>query len=195
MKGPYMTDRFEPAPPLPPELPAPEDDGAADHLPGMTLPRLRLASTGGSEEDVAGLASGGLVLFVFPGMGPPSEADPPGWRDTSGAYGCTQESCGFRDRHDAFSDLGFRVAGLSAQAPERQLEAARRLHLPYPLLADPDRAIGGHLNLPTFSVDGSVYYKRLTLVARAGRIVRVFYPVFPPDEHPADVLAWIVRNP
>lgn len=189
-----MTDRFEPAPPLPPDLPAPEDDGAADHLLETMLPRLRLTSTSRNEVDLADLASGGLVLFVFPGMGPPSEADPPGWRETPGAYGCTQESCGFRDRHDAFGDLGFRVAGLSAQAPGRQLEAARRLHLPYPLLADPDRAIGRHLNLPTFSVDGSVYYQRLTLVARAGRIVRVFYPVFPPDEHPDDVLAWIARN-
>ena len=26
-------------------------------------------------------------------------------------------------------------------------------------------------------------YKRLTLVARAGKIVKVFYPVFPPDRN------------
>ena len=34
-------------------------------------------------------------------------------------------------------------------------------------------------------------YKRLTLVAEAGRIVKVFYPVFPPDRDAAEVLAWL----
>ena len=38
-------------------------------------------------------------------------------------------------------------------------------------------------------------YKRLTLIAREGRIERVFYPVFPPDRNAADVLAWIRDNP
>jgi len=32
---------------------------------------------------------------------------------------------------------------------------------------------------------------RLTLVARGGRIERVFYPVFPPDRNAADVVAWL----
>jgi hypothetical protein len=32
---------------LPPDLPIPEDDGAADHLPGRTAPRLTLPSTSG----------------------------------------------------------------------------------------------------------------------------------------------------
>ena len=35
-------------------------------------------------------------------------------------------------------------------------------------------------------------YKRLTLVAEAGRIVKVFYPVFPPDRNAAEVLGWLV---
>ena len=34
-------------------------------------------------------------------------------------------------------------------------------------------------------------YRRLTLVAEAGRIVKVFYPVFPPDRDAAEVLAWL----
>jgi peroxiredoxin len=38
-------------------------------------------------------------------------------------------------------------------------------------------------------------YKRLTLIARAGRVERVFYPVFPPDRNAADVTAWISLNP
>ena len=28
-----------------------------------------------------------------------------------------------------------------------------------------------------------------------GRIEKVFYPVFPPDAHASEVLAWLVRTP
>jgi peroxiredoxin len=31
----------------------------------------------------------------------------------------------------------------------------------------------------------------MALIARDGRIVRVFYPVFPPDRNAEDVLAWL----
>jgi peroxiredoxin len=34
-------------------------------------------------------------------------------------------------------------------------------------------------------------YRRLTLVAREGRVVKVFYPVFPPDRNASEVLAWL----
>ena len=33
--------------------------------------------------------------------------------------------------------------------------------------------------------------KRLTIVASAGRIEHVFYPVFPPDKHAEEVIAWL----
>jgi peroxiredoxin len=34
-------------------------------------------------------------------------------------------------------------------------------------------------------------YKRVTLIIRDGEIVKVFYPVFPPDRNAAEVLAWL----
>jgi peroxiredoxin len=34
-------------------------------------------------------------------------------------------------------------------------------------------------------------YRRLTLVARDGRIEKVFYPVFPPERNAGDVLEWL----
>lgn len=33
--------------------------------------------------------------------------------------------------------------------------------------------------------------KRLTLIIAHGRVIKVFYPVFPPDQHAAEVLAWL----
>ena len=63
--------------------------------------------------------------------------------------------------------------------------------MPFPVIADPELRLGAALRLPTFDVEGSTLYKRVTLVARAGVIVKVFYPVFPPDENATDVAAWL----
>jgi peroxiredoxin len=189
------TSSMAPKPsPLPRDLPVPVDDGAAAHLPGQSIPELDLRSTDGHEVHLAELAAGAFVLYVFPKIGPPSEADPPGWQDTPGAYGCTRQSCAFRDRYREFSELGYSVVGLSAQASDEQEEASQRLHLAFPLLADPKRQLGEALSLPTFDIAGMTLYKRLTLVARARRIVKVFYPVFPPDENAEEVLEWISSN-
>lgn len=186
-----MTSSNYQPPPLPEGLPVPIDDGAAAHLPGRPIPGLTLASTEGHDVNLAALAAGQLVLYVFPKMGRPDEADPPGWNETPGARGCTQQSCAFRDLNDQFQEIGYDVAGVSAQAHTEQQEAAQRLDLSFPLLADPTRLLSESLKLPTLEVAGLKLYRRLTLVARAGRIVKVFYPVFPPDENAAEVLRWI----
>ena len=55
--------------------------------------------------------------------------------------------------------------------------------------------LAGRLGLPTFPAGGVVRYKRLTLVLSSGRISRVFYPVFPPDTHAGEVLAWLREHP
>jgi len=34
----------------------------------------------------------------------------------------------------------------------------------------------------------------VTLIARKGRIDKVFYPVFPPDRNAADVVAWLAGS-
>lgn len=189
-------DRFTTpqARPLPPHLPAPVDDGAADHLVGCAVPPLELPSTVGGSIDLAARAADGLVLYAFPKMGPPDEPDPAGWADIPGAYGCTQQSCAFRDLIAEFAALGHAVVGVSAQSPESQREAHERLHLRFPLVADPERRLGAELGLPTFTVAGMTLYRRLTLVAAAGRVVKVFYPVFPPDEHPDEVLRWLRQH-
>jgi peroxiredoxin len=47
------------------------------------------------------------------------------------------------------------------------------------------------MGLPTFETSGLQLYKRLTFIAERGGIVKVFYPVFPPDRNAGDVLAWL----
>jgi peroxiredoxin len=175
---------------LPNELPVPEDDGAADHLAGLAVPALRLESTQG-ELDLAQEAEGLLVLYVYPRTGRPGIEPPAEWDETPGARGCTPQSCGYRDHGDELRGLGARVVGLSAQPIEDQREAAERLALPHTVAADPELHLADALQLPTFEFEGRRLFKRLSLVAEGGRIVKVFYPVFPPDENAAAVVAWL----
>jgi peroxiredoxin len=177
---------------LPDDLPVPEDDGACDHLPGRSLPSLRLRATTGGAIDLAGLGAGGTaVLFIYPRTGRPGEQLPTGWDLIPGARGCTPQSCAYRDLHAEFAELGVEVVGLSAQAPEDQAEFAERVHLQFPVLSDTSLQLATALELPTFSVDDMTLYKRATLVIRDGEIVKAFYPIFPPDRNAADLLTWL----
>jgi peroxiredoxin len=175
---------------LPPDLPVPEDDGAADHLPGLRIPDLILDSSQGPV-NLAELARERLVLYVYPRSGRPGVPLIDGWDSIPGARGCTPQSCGFRDRADELAALGARVAGLSAQSLDDQLEFAERNCMPFPVIADPERRLGAALNLPTFETGGLTLYRRLALVADEGLITKVFYPVFPPDRNAEEVLAWL----
>jgi peroxiredoxin len=180
---------------LPPDLPVPEDDGAADHLPGAELPDLSLPSTAGTDVNLReAAAEGTLVLYVYPRTGKPGEPLPPGWDDIPGARGCTPQACSFRDSHGELERLGARVYGLSAQSLADQHEFGARVDLPYALISDPELELAAALRLPTFEVEGLRLYKRITLIARRGRIEHVFYPVFPPDRNAADVIDWISCN-
>jgi peroxiredoxin len=178
---------------LPPDLPVPLDDGAAEHLPGMPLPVFALRSTLGGEVDPAeaALQAGTLVLYVYPRTGTPGQPSPDGWDAIPGARGCTPQSCAFRDHAGELAALGAQVLGLSAQPAAEQAAFAAREHLPFALLSDPKLHLAAALRLPTFDVAGIRLYKRITLVAEGGAIAKAFYPVFPPDRNAADVLAWL----
>ncbi len=175
---------------VPDGLPAPVDDGACDHLPGMRLPSVTLGSTAGDPVDLSALA-GTTVVYCYPLTGRPGLALPQGWDEVPGARGCTPQSCAFRDHHAELQALGARVFGLSTQDTGYQREAAERLHLPFALLSDEELEFAGALNLPTFEAEGKVLIRRLTLVIEGGRIERVFYPVFPPGKNAEEVLEWL----
>ena len=175
---------------LPENLPVPEDDGAADHLPGMVLPDIALPATDGRHVRLGALV-GRSVLFAYPRTGRPGEVFFAGWDAIPGARGCTPEACGFRDHLTSFRDRGVAVYGLSTQSSAFQTEAAQRLSLTYALLSDHELALTSALRLPTFDVNGETLLKRLTLVLDNARIEHAFYPVFPPDRHAEAVLDWL----
>ncbi|MEU3525850.1 MerR family transcriptional regulator [Streptomyces sp. NPDC038707] len=180
---------------LPENLPVPEDDGAADHLPGLKAPHLELPSTTGETIRIDALGTGRTVIYLYPLTGRPEADLPHGWNSIPGARGCTTEACDFRDHHQELLAAGARrVFGLSSQETTYQREVVERLRLPFAMLSDPVLDLAAALGLPTFEVDGLTLFKRLTLVIRDGVIEHVFYPVFPPDTHAQQVLAWLRDN-
>ncbi|MBX8640405.1 MAG: peroxiredoxin [Thermoplasmata archaeon] len=205
---------------LPRNLPAPEDDGAAKHLPGMAVPEIELRSTSGRLVNVGKAAKKLSIFFFYPATVAPGIPIPGEWSEIPGARGCTIQNCAFRDAYEGFRKLRYQVFGVSGQGqgPERgleeQMEFSRRENLPYELLNDSKFELADSLRLPTFVArlkfpevvyEGKKYtfplqnrrlIKRLTIVAYAGRIEKVFYPVFPPDRNAAEVMDYLksVRN-
>jgi peroxiredoxin (alkyl hydroperoxide reductase subunit C) len=180
---------------LPDDLPRPRDDGAADHLVGIRLPPIELTATDGSMVALASLERR-TVIYAYPRTGRPGEPSlVDDWDLIPGARGCTPETCGFRDHHAELAAAGADVYGLSTQDTAYQRELAERLGLPFPILSDARLELTRALRLPTFEVAGQTLIKRLTMVVDDGSIRHVFYPVFPPDRHAAEVLAWLEANP
>ena len=181
---------------LPAGLPKPEDDGRADHLPGMKMPPIILAATDGSIVELGSLPRGRTVIYLYPLTGRPGTDLPDGWDDIPGARGCSAEACDFRDHFQQLRGLGVTaVYGLSSQSVDYQAEVVERLHLPFAMLSDPGFTLCDMLDLPTFSAPGHArLYARLTLVVLDGTVEHAFYPVFPPNAHAAQVVSWLERN-
>ncbi len=67
------------------------------------------------------LATGPVVLFFYPG---------------AMTYGCTKESCHFRDVRAEFAALGAQPVGISADPVEKQKKFSDMHSFGYPLLSD-----------------------------------------------------------
>lgn len=173
------------------ELPTPDDDGAANHLPGKRLPPVELRSTDGHRVRLDEFA-GRAVVFVYPSIGGPgAENLLDRWTAIPGARGCTPEACSFRDELAGFRAARVEVFGLSSQSGALQREHIEQLSLPYPLLSDESMRLADVIRLPTFDFEGTRYFRRLTLMIARAVIETALYPVFPPEQAAAQALQWI----
>lgn len=178
------------------KIPAPEDDGAANHLIGMTIPPVSLRATNDTAVILSEL-KGRTVVFGYPRTGEPGKiALVDDWDMIPGARGCTPQTCSFRDLFAELKAAGAKhVFGLSTQSNEYQTEMAGRLHLPFPVLSDEQLELSDALKLPTMVVADLTMIKRMAMIIDDGKITHVFYPVFPPDRNAGDVLEWLKANP
>jgi len=188
---------------IPDDLPVPVDDGAAAHLVGAELPDLSLRCTNGRDQSLREL-TGRTVLFFYPRTGTPGQPPTLGfvgetWESIPGARGCTPQSIGFGRLTPGFGELGVTVFGVSTQTTAFQREFQQRQQLGFEFLSDSELLLTHAMRLPTFdfpveSGGPNTLMRRMAWVVENKRIARVWYPVFPPGECAANVLAWLREN-
>jgi peroxiredoxin len=83
----------------PSQLPAPIDDGACAHLPGLEMPSLLPPSTAGRLIDLSKRDAARTVVYCYSMTGVPGAPLPEGWDLIPGARGCTPQGCAFRDHY------------------------------------------------------------------------------------------------
>jgi peroxiredoxin len=160
----------------------------------MTLPSIHLPSTSHTTVDPSRHKDLTLI-FCYPRTGAPDEVIPSSWNAIPGARGCTPQACSFRDEFSALQTLGVKhVYGISTQDSEYQREVKERVHLPYDLLSDEKLELVRTMRLPTMEWEGKTLVKRLTIAVKEGRVVRVWYPVFPPERSAGEVVEWLGRE-
>lgn len=89
-------------------------------------PDFQLTGTSGEVVSLSQFRGRPVVLFFYPKDFTP---------------GCTKEACRFRDAYTAFQEEGAEVIGISSDSEESHQHFAKRLHLSFPLLSDPDGAV------------------------------------------------------
>ena len=176
------------------DIQVPEDDGGCNHLANLILPEISLPNQDGNDLRLNRTDTFRIILYFFPMTGRPDRLLPKDWNLIPGAKGCTSQTCSFRDKYDEIISLNTVPIGVSTQSIEDLKEMTSRLSVPFDILSDADLKLKNLLNLPTFSIKEKIYIKRLTLVIEKNLIKKVFYPIFPPENHINDLIEWLKTN-
>ncbi|MCI0583193.1 MAG: thioredoxin-dependent thiol peroxidase [Chloroflexi bacterium] len=106
--------------------------------------------------------------------------------------GCTTEACQFRDQHEAVTDTGADVWGISPDGATSHRRFREKFDLPFTLLSDEDHAVAERYGAWTLKQNYGREYmgiQRSTfLVDPDGRLART-WPKVKADGHAAEVLA------
>jgi peroxiredoxin Q/BCP len=100
------------------------------------------------------LTDGPVVLFFYP---------------AAMTYGCTKESCHFRDLAAEFKEVGAQRVGISADTVEKQQQFSDKHGFDYPLLSDATREIAERFGVKRSF--GPIPTKRATFVIGQDRRV------------------------
>jgi peroxiredoxin Q/BCP len=101
--------------------------------------------------------------------------------------GCTKEACTFRDGYARLNGWGIALLGCSIDSANAHMSFAKKYHLRFPLLLDPDKKIaqayGADNGIPILGLDRRVTY----VIGEDGRILKV-YPRVDPSVHASEIL-------
>jgi thioredoxin-dependent peroxiredoxin len=106
--------------------------------PGDVVSDFELPDENGNPRKLSDfLSKGPVVLFFYP---------------AALTYGCTKESCHFRDLKAEFEAVGAQRLGISADKVEKQKQFSDKHGFDYPLLSDPDRKVAEMLGVKRGSI-------------------------------------------
>ena len=144
---------------------------------GDKAPDIRVRTDSGEEFRLSDLKGKRVVLYFYP------KADTPG---------CTTEACEFRDDIGKFAKKNVAVLGISPDKPAAQAKFKQKYDLPFPLLADEDKAAA---NAYGVWKEKNMYGKKVMGIERTtfvigadGRIEKIYHKVKAAG-HAAAVLA------
>jgi peroxiredoxin Q/BCP len=141
---------------------------------GLPAPDFTLPDQQGEPVHLADRRGGWVVVYFYPADDTP---------------GCTAESCSFRDSHEAFTDAGATVIGISGDSVESHEAFAAKHRLPFTLLADTDGSVRKAWGV---SKTLGLLPGRVTFVIDPGGVVRHrFSSQFKPTKHIDEALAVI----
>jgi peroxiredoxin len=176
------------------KIPAPKGEENLSHLNNYTIKQVKLKSTDDKLVELSEI-KGLTIIYIYPMTGQPDKPLPDNWDNIPGARGCTPQSCSFRDNFNQLKKLNVdNIFGLSTQNNQYQKEMVKRLSLPYKVLSDEKLEFANQLKLPIFEVKNMKLIKRITLILNNNKIIKYFYPVFPPDKNVNDVIKFLVNK-
>lgn len=169
----------------------PQNDGEYDHIKDIIFPDYSFLGSGNKVFRTTEMFASKSVLYVYPATGKPGIDPSPHWDSIPGAPGCTVQSLGFKEFYHEFLEFNYSVYGLSAQSIEDQREFKERNQIPFSLISDSGFFLEKKISLPTFSVENKKFYKRAVLIIEKCQVIKVFYPVYPPQSSAQNVLSWL----
>jgi peroxiredoxin len=128
-----------------------------------------------------------LVLYLYPG----SICSPEDGYQSPSRDSLQHRS--FADRRGELGRLRYNAVGLSSQSVDALRRVAADTGVSHPLLSDPDLQLARALGLPTFNMDHTDWYCRLTLVVDRGRVAAAFYPTSAARSG-GEAVAWIRKQ-
>ena len=146
---------------------------------GDLAPAFTASTSGGGKISLSDLKGKNVILYFYP-------------RDNT--PGCTKEACAFRDEFAQFRKKGAVVLGVSTDSIKSHAKFVEKFKLPFPLLADEDKAI-----VKAYGVWGEkkfmgVKYQgvhRVTfLIGPDGRIKKI-WPKVKPADHANEILEFL----
>jgi peroxiredoxin len=163
-------------------------------LAGAEMPSILFNNFDRRFLDLGEIAATGLVLYLYPGC-EHSPADGPESLHADAlqhrTYTCLRKRFAELVPDGALVAVGSISPTLQFHlSPELAWEQDEDAPFQHYLVSDETLQLAEELGLPTFQHEGETYYERLTLIARAGRIQRVFHPVTP-GQDARQALTWL----